>query len=155
MYCTRIVMLTFHNFSLFYVRVYRGQMLPLQQLYCLWKQSMCQISDSQKTLISVLYFICQGAKFLIENASVGKVSNCVIMMVTVNCDRIRCLSTLIMKKKLYNMHLECTNTWNCTWRYKATCVNQELNISVDNLYRKLNKKQSRPCLPIPLLEDTF
>ena len=45
---------------------------------------MCQISDSQKTLISALYFICQGAKFLIENTSVDKVSNCVIMVVTVN-----------------------------------------------------------------------
>ena len=56
------------------------------------------------------------------------------------CDRIRCLSTLTMKKKLYNTHLECTNTWNSIWKYKATCVNQELNISVDNLYRKLNKK---------------
>jgi hypothetical protein len=45
---------------------------------------MCQISDSHQTLRSALYFISQGAKFLIENTSVDKVSNCVIVMVTVN-----------------------------------------------------------------------
>jgi hypothetical protein len=43
-------------------------------------------------------------------------------------------------KKLYNTHLECANAWNCIWKYMATCVNQELNISVDDLYLKLNKK---------------
>ena len=38
------------------------------------------------------------------------------------------------------MDLQCANTWNSIWKYMATCVNQELNISVDNLYLKLNKE---------------
>jgi len=47
-----------------------------------------------------------------------------------------------MKEKLYNMHLECANAWKSIWKYMATFVNQELNISMNNLYLKLNKKNS-------------
>jgi hypothetical protein len=58
---------------------------------------------------------------------------------TTHCNRICCLSTSIMKKKLYSMHLECANAWNSIRKYMATCVNKQLNISMDNLYLKLNK----------------
>jgi hypothetical protein len=58
---------------------------------------------------------------------------------TTHYNRIRC-STLIVKEKLYNTRLECANAWKSIWKYMATCVNQELNISMDNLYLKLNEK---------------
>jgi hypothetical protein len=46
-----------------------------------------------------------------------------------------------MKKYLYNTHLECAKTWNYIWYYMQIWVNQELNISMDNLYLKLDKKK--------------
>jgi len=50
-----------------------------------------------------------------------------------------------LNERLYRIHLECAKIWNSLWQYMQTCISQNLNVSMDNLYLRLNRKLNNVC----------
>jgi len=50
-----------------------------------------------------------------------------------------------LNEQLYRINLECAKIWNSLWQYMQTCISQNLDLLMDNLYPRLNRKLNNIC----------